>query len=488
MKLSFIIPVYKTEHILKRVCHALAEQSLKDFEAIFVLDGPSPLAREHINTEFHGHPVEPKIIEIEHGGACRARNEGAKHATGEYWVFWDSDCIIEPGTAQMWVEQLDKKQDIDFIYSGYRFLDEKGAIASEPFDPWLLRVSNYISACFPFRAKLFPGWDESLKSLQDWDFWLSIVEKGGKGLAIKGYAFATEYPTPSSISGQGCTQEAWLSRMDAVRKKHGIQEKRICVSSVQYKQDGIRLAKLLDADYRDYPNFKPHRYEVLIQLGFSPLQQFIGRHSETFSAANNETVKKRIVFWTSDNILDIYKSINFDAICAYSASLNEVAIQYVEDKKAYDMMRKAGFNVEVLPIPMELPEVSPLPDKPRFLVYIEARYGRLMVAIDRSLPDVELDVVGDGADVSKYHGIIHLFPDRTISTNVKTALINSRHVISNIQQPFCGFVDDCQNSGKFIEEVVGKVRTIIKNGKSNDPARDYHGRMLSPERFLEAVA
>jgi len=488
VKLSFIIPVYRTEHILGRACKALAEQSLKEFEAIFVLDGPSAGAVDIIMDSFRGHAVTPKVVEIQHGGACRARNEGAKQATGEYWVFWDSDCIIEPGTAQMWVEQLDKHQETDFIYSGYRFLDEKGAIASEPFDPWLLRVNNYISACFPFRSKLFPGWDESLESLQDWDFWLSIVEKGGKGAFFKGYAFATEYPNPNSISGKGCLPSAWLLRMDAVKKKHGIPDNRVCVSSVQYKEDGIRLAKLIGADYRDYPNFKPHKYEVLVQLGFSPLRQFVDRHSEAFSAMNNDTVRKRIVFFTSDNILDVYRSINFDAVCAYSASLNEVATQYVEDKKAYDMMRRAGFNVEVLPIPLEIPNESPLPGKPRFLVDIEAQYGRLMVVIDNSLPDVEMDVVGSGASVSDYHGIIHLFPDRTISANIKTALINGRHVISNIQQPFCGYVDDTQDKGQFIESVVKRVRTIIDKNKANDSGRGYYKKLLSPERLMEAVA
>ena len=79
-RLSFILPVYKpVESILEKCCKSLIAQSLKSWEAIFVLDGESELAKAVIKRVFKKND-NYKIIEIEHGGACKARNEGFKYA------------------------------------------------------------------------------------------------------------------------------------------------------------------------------------------------------------------------------------------------------------------------------------------------------------------------------------------------------------------------------------------------------------------------
>ena len=490
-RLSFIIPVYNTEHILARCIKALLDQSLKEWEAIFVLDGESAIARDIITNAFKGRD-NFKIITIEHtgttGSACRARNAGAKEAVGEYWVFWDSDCIIEPGTAKLWVDTLDKKQDIDFVYSAYRFLNEMGAASTEDFDPWLLRVGNYISGCFPFRAKLFPGWDESLESLQDWDLWLSIVEKGGRGYAFSGYGFATEFPTLKSISGRGCASDVWLSRVDAVKKKHNIPDRKVCVTSVQNKHEAIRLAKLIDADYRQEPNYKPHRYETIIQVGFSLRKDLVVKHADIFSAKNNDAVKRRIIFWTSDNILDMWRMCNMEAIDSYSKLLNDIAISYVEDKTAAKMLNRAGFNCEILPLPVVLEgDVCPLPEKPTFVVDVEDAYGPAMSAIDKSIPDATFELLSGAKPLKEYTGLINFFTDRSMSEGIKRALINGRHVVSNVQQPFCGFVDDRGNKEKFIVSTVRKIREIMDRNTTASAAADYYKKALGPEKLLEAL-
>src|ERR1035437_2756830 len=173
-KLSFIVPVYKPKlDILSKCVKSIIEQSLKDWEIIFVLDGPEVYAKSAIASLMKKVPNHFKVVEIEHGGACNARNEGFKHAKGEIVIFWDCDCVIEPHAAKAWIDIFDNKKEVDFIYSGYKFLGEQGCINAEPFDPWLLRVNNYISTCFPLRREKVVKWNESLKSLQDWDFWLT---------------------------------------------------------------------------------------------------------------------------------------------------------------------------------------------------------------------------------------------------------------------------------------------------------------------------
>lgn len=481
--LSFIVPVYHPNlKILEKCVKSLLDQSLQDWEAIFVTDGPEPEAVNLIRKLFKKSKNHFKIIEIEHGGACKARNEGAKHAKGEYWVFWDSDCYIEPHAAKAWIDQLTAHPEIGFVYSGYKFSDEKGGIASESFDPWLLRVTNYISTCFPFRKELFPGWNEDLESLQDWDFWLSIVERGAVGKFLVGYAFSTEYPTAESISGNGCTPEKWLERMDKVKKIHNIAQRDICVTSVSDKHEAIRLAKAIGADYLDRPAEKPNHYKTIIQVGFSLNPAIVEYHASAWGPEH-----KKFIFWTKDNVIEAYNNISQKALNLYSESINRTCTQFVEDLKAQELMTKCGFKTEVLPLPLVNAEkAKEIPEKPKFLVDIDPIYGNIFGSIDASLPDIELVPVGGVQNIEDYSGMLYFCADRTTSQSVKRMLLTGRHVISNLQNPYTGFIEDRGTDEKFIVEIVEKVRALIKRGK-NIKAISYYETELCPKKLMDKL-
>lgn len=457
-RLSFVVPVFEPNlPVFTKMVKSLCAQSLKSWDVVFVLDGPCPAAEQIIRSEMKKKANAFKIVEQPHAGAQRARNHGQEYAKGEFIVHWDADCIIEVDTAKTWVEMFDKYPEAGFVYSGYKFLDEQGAIDSEPFDPWTLRVRNYISSCFPVRRELCAKWDESLKSLQDWSFWLSVVEKGGVGKHLPGYAFSTAFPSGKSISAQGCTDAVWLERVDAVKKLHNLPERDVCVSSLTKKHEGIWLAKLIGADYQDFPNFKPHRYKKIVQLGFSFLPNVVEAHCSIFS---DKEVDK-VIFWTCDDITEIHTRLNHVAIKKYSILLNSTSRlkQYVEDKTAYDMMKECGFNVEIKPLPMDAAEVKPLPEKPKFAVDIDPNYGPVFNVLEKSLPDVELVMLSSAHKLEDFTGLCHFHPDRTISIGMKRAAIAGRRVVSNVQSPFMGYVDDTAAFSKFVPEVVEAIRT-----------------------------
>ena len=477
--LSFIIPVYKPNiPVFAKCLKSLAEQSLKDWEGIVVLDGPNDEAR----LEADRYADRFRVIEIEHGGANKARNEGFKHSKGDIVSFWDCDCIIEPDAANMWVEQLTKHPEYDFIYSGYKFLDEKGGIASEEFDPWLLQVNNYISTCFPIRRVSFPGFDETLKSLQDWDMWLSAVEKGSKGMFIAGYAFSTALPTPDSISGKGCTDDEWLNRIDIVKKKHNISEKDICVSSLSHKAEGIRLAKLLGADYRDIPNYKPNRYKTIIQLGFSLHPSRVGNHAHIFSQKG----VKKILFWTMGDIVEIANFISLKASRLYAERLNGSVKQYCEDLAAKKILEQAGFIVEILPAPLvNHTDIPTMPEKQRILIDITEDYAQLFAVIRKAIPDFEYDFLHTDKPLKNFTHLLSLNSEKTMSYQVKRMLLTGRHVISNIQSPFCGYVADSQEPDMFIAGIVDTIRKSV--GKDTTAQIGFWTKALSAEKVMEVL-
>lgn len=478
--LSFVIPVYNPNiEIFKKCLKSIKEQSLKDWEAIVVFDGEDKEA-EVVMEQVGGRKFQ-KIV-VPHGGVQKARNAGARLVKGDILCFWDGDCVIEPCAAKTWIDTFKDNPHIDFVYSGYKFLGEKGGIVSEPFDPWLLKCGNYISTCFPMRKSVFPGFDETLESLQDWDMWLTIVERGGKGMFIEGFAFSTAYPTPESISGKNCLDSVWLDRVKAVKIKHDLPNRKVCVSSLGYKEEGIRLAKAIEADYKDVPNYKPNEYDTLIQVGFSLHPKKAGSHSAIF----NQKAKKKIIFWTMADVVEANNFISLKALKLYAERLNPQCHMFVEDMAAKRIMESAGFKVKVLPCPMvNKGEIEALPPKPTILVDITPEYGQVFTALQYSLPEMAWDTIDTNKEIKDFSAILALNPEKTMTFNVKRMLLAGRGVVSNIQAPFCGFVNDEQDPGKYISELVEMIRKVLKEDTKDSVG--YWNNALAINELVEVL-
>ena len=62
----------------------------------------------------------------------------------------------------------------------------------------------YIHTTSLIRKKDFPGFDENIKRLQDWDLWLTMLEQGKRGIWIPKYLF-TVHP--------GGTMSKWMPKI-----------------------------------------------------------------------------------------------------------------------------------------------------------------------------------------------------------------------------------------------------------------------------------
>ena len=90
MKLSIIIPVYRTQDTLARCIQSILVQSFTDYEIILV-DDESPDACPNICDDYAVKDKRIKVIHKPNGGLSDARNTGIKQAKGEYITFIDSD-------------------------------------------------------------------------------------------------------------------------------------------------------------------------------------------------------------------------------------------------------------------------------------------------------------------------------------------------------------------------------------------------------------
>ena len=100
VKVSVIMPIYNNENHLENALDSLINQTFTDFEVICVDDGSSDNSPE-ILRQYVANDARIKIISRENSGPGSARNNGLKHAFGEYIFFMDSDDWIVPDFLKM---------------------------------------------------------------------------------------------------------------------------------------------------------------------------------------------------------------------------------------------------------------------------------------------------------------------------------------------------------------------------------------------------
>jgi glycosyltransferase involved in cell wall biosynthesis len=91
-KFSVVIPVYNRPHELKELLESLVRQTHKNFEVIVVEDGSS-LSSEPIVEQFRDK-LSIQYIYKPNSGPGPSRNAGFQQARGDYFVVFDSDCIL----------------------------------------------------------------------------------------------------------------------------------------------------------------------------------------------------------------------------------------------------------------------------------------------------------------------------------------------------------------------------------------------------------
>ena len=104
---SVIIPVYNRPAEVDDLLQSLAEQSCQDFEVYLVEDGSTVrcdnvAARYNDRLDLHYHYKENE-------GRSIARNYGIERATGDYFIFFDSDCVIPPQYFETLKQELERE-------------------------------------------------------------------------------------------------------------------------------------------------------------------------------------------------------------------------------------------------------------------------------------------------------------------------------------------------------------------------------------------
>ncbi len=117
---SIIIPVYNRPEEVDELLESLSKQTYLDFEVLLIEDGSTEKC--NLVAEKYKDDINIRYYYKENSGRSETRNYGMEKAEGDYFVFFDSDCVIPP----FYFEKIKKTLDLNYTdsYGGPDKADE----------------------------------------------------------------------------------------------------------------------------------------------------------------------------------------------------------------------------------------------------------------------------------------------------------------------------------------------------------------------------
>lgn len=123
-KISIIVPVYQVEKYIRQCIDSILAQTFTDFELILVDDGSKDNSGK-ICDEYAEKDKRIRVIHKENDGLSDARNKGLDNASGNYFMFVDSDDYIAPNMAECLYKKISEAK-ADIAACNYRYVFEGG--------------------------------------------------------------------------------------------------------------------------------------------------------------------------------------------------------------------------------------------------------------------------------------------------------------------------------------------------------------------------
>jgi glycosyltransferase involved in cell wall biosynthesis len=200
-RVSIVVPVYDSGAYLRDALASVARQTFTKHETILVDDGSTDPRTIAACDEAARAPAV-RLIRTANRGPALARNTGVEAARAPYVLPLDSDDWLAPTFLARTVAVLDADPAVDVVHTWMALVGRHhGVWETGPFalPDMLSRCTIHVSALYRRRVwELAGGYDPRfVESCEDWDFWLSALERGARGHAVP-EVLAYYRRTPSS--------------------------------------------------------------------------------------------------------------------------------------------------------------------------------------------------------------------------------------------------------------------------------------------------
>ena len=184
---SVVVPCYNQGKYLQSALLSILGQSFEDWEAVVVNDGSTDNSEAAAREIFAKFPVRRwKLVNQPNRGLAAARNAGIEASRGEFILPLDADDLLHPLYLERAVPILRENLDLGYVYVVVDcFGDEHRTWTGGEFDFSRLLRENLMACATLFRRKAWEdvgGYNTNMKyGFEDWDFWISLGEKGWFG-------------------------------------------------------------------------------------------------------------------------------------------------------------------------------------------------------------------------------------------------------------------------------------------------------------------
>jgi glycosyltransferase involved in cell wall biosynthesis len=205
-RVSVIVPCFNLGQYLAEAVDSVLAQTFQDFEILVVDDGSTDDGTRAVLDGF----ARPKtrVLRAPHAGLATARNLGITSASGEYLCALDADDRLDTTFLAKAVDVLDRDPSLTFVSAWLRmFGDEEGEWTPRRCDlPQLLEEDTVLTAALVRReaVRAVGGFDTAMpvQGHEDWELWLTLVERGCRGVILPEVLF--HYRRRAGSMSAGC--------------------------------------------------------------------------------------------------------------------------------------------------------------------------------------------------------------------------------------------------------------------------------------------
>ena len=186
---SLIVPCYNQSEFISETLDSILYQTYNYWECIIINDGSTDNSEEII-LEYCKRDSRFKYIYQENQGIVASRNNAIKQCHGRYILPLDGDDIILKEYLELAVKKLDEDDNIELVYCDVVFFgipQEQRLQLPELnmrnmlFKGCCVNSSVFRKASFDkiggYKSEMKDGWE-------DWEFFISLLENGGKAYKL----------------------------------------------------------------------------------------------------------------------------------------------------------------------------------------------------------------------------------------------------------------------------------------------------------------
>lgn len=181
-KVSVIIPCYNHGQYIDEAVDSVSNQTFSDIEIIIVNDGSTDVFTQNLLKNYN--KPKTRVLHTTNNGPAEARNIAIKNSSGKYILPLDADDLIKPNYLKKAVFVLEENLNIKIVYSETKLFGDKDELFKlADYSIENLLICNSIPCTAVYRRTDYDatnGYNKNMSvGYEDWDFWLSLLEKGG---------------------------------------------------------------------------------------------------------------------------------------------------------------------------------------------------------------------------------------------------------------------------------------------------------------------